>query len=242
MLEQLPAADSEPRQDREREHDDPDPAEPLGELPPEQEAVRQLLDMRDDAAAGGAEAGHALEEGVDGPVELRVAGEDVGERAERGCSEPGQRDDEEALADAEPVVAASRVGDRDCDAAGDRAGGEEGPDLLAVADRHGRRDEDGEAQVREQRPDDVQGADDVDGEEGRAACSASAPGRAHSAFSTSGTRRDSVKTIARSPARRTSSPRGKTARAVADDRADQRAADRHVLEAQARRTRCRAAS
>ena len=97
------------------------------------------------------------------------------------------------------------------DAAGERAGGEERPHRFAVADRHAGRNEDGEAEVGEQRPDDVQGTDDVDREERHAARGANPLGLAHSAFSTSGTRRDSVKMIARSPARRTSSPRGKTA-------------------------------
>ena len=111
VLEQLPAADAQARQDGQREDDDPDPAEPLGELAPDREAAGERLDVRDDAAARGAEAGHPLEEGVDRAVELGIPREDVRERSEGGGGEPCQRDDEEPLADPEAVVAAGGVGD-----------------------------------------------------------------------------------------------------------------------------------
>ena len=199
---------------------------------------------RDDAAAGGAEAGHALEVGVDRAVELRVAGEDVGQRAERRGGEPRQRDDEEALADAEPVLAARGVGDapRRCRAA------------IAPAARNGqtatrrsrsrRRPGGATARLRyaSSVPTTCRAPTTSTASSGGRRSARPRSAGAHSAFSTSGTRRDSVKMIARSPGRRTSSPRGKTACAVADDRADQRAADRHVLEASCRRTRCPAAS
>ena len=45
VLEQLAAADAQPRQHGESEDDDPDPAEPLGELAPHGQAARQLLDV-----------------------------------------------------------------------------------------------------------------------------------------------------------------------------------------------------
>ena len=94
-----------------------------------------------DAAAGRAEAGHALEVRVERPVELRVAGEDVRQRAERRRDEPRQRDDEEALTDAEPVVAARARATPSADRARDRSRDEERPRRLAVADRDGGRDE-----------------------------------------------------------------------------------------------------
>ena len=44
-LEHLPAADSEPWEHGEREHDDPHPAEPLAELAPEQQRAIEALDV-----------------------------------------------------------------------------------------------------------------------------------------------------------------------------------------------------
>ncbi len=111
VLEQLPSTDAQPGQDGECEHDDPDAADPLGELAPDRDAVRQLLDAADDASARGAEAGHPLEVRVERPPELWVSGEDVGEGAEPSRRKPGERDDEEAFADAESALAAGRSGE-----------------------------------------------------------------------------------------------------------------------------------
>ena len=166
-LQQLPAADAQPRQDRQREHDDPDPAEPLRQLAPQREPARKRLDVRHDRPAGRAETGHALEVRIQRTVELRIAGEDVRQRSERRCRKPRQRDDEEALTDAEPVLAARGQGNAGADRASEGAGREERPRRLVVADRDGRWDDRGRAQVRDQRSDDVQRADDVDGEEPR---------------------------------------------------------------------------
>ena len=48
-LEHLPAPDPEPRQDGEREHDDPHPAEPLAQLAPQEQRAVERLDVRHDA-------------------------------------------------------------------------------------------------------------------------------------------------------------------------------------------------
>ena len=65
-LDQLPSADAEARQHREREDDDPHAAEPLRELPPHRERAVEVVEVRDDARTGRREARHALEVGVDG--------------------------------------------------------------------------------------------------------------------------------------------------------------------------------
>ena len=60
--------------------------------------------LRQDRGPGRREPGHRLEERVDGVVELRVAGEEVGDRAEDGGEQPGQGDDEIPLTEADAAV------------------------------------------------------------------------------------------------------------------------------------------
>ena len=65
------------------------------------ERAVDLVEVGDDARPGRREPGHALEVGVERVRELVAALEEVRDRRERGCHEPGQRDDEEALAHAD---------------------------------------------------------------------------------------------------------------------------------------------
>ena len=104
-------------------------------------AVRQLLDPRDALPPVVLKPDIPSKNASTGRSSLRVAGEDVQERAERRRCEPRQRDDEEPFADSEPVVAARQVGATET-LPTRRAGGEERPDLFAVADRDSGRHED----------------------------------------------------------------------------------------------------
>lgn len=78
-LEQLAPAHPQPWQHRQREHDDPHAPEPLRQLPPKQQRLRQRLDVGQDRRTGGREAGHRLEIRVDGIRELSLPREQVGE-------------------------------------------------------------------------------------------------------------------------------------------------------------------
>ena len=95
VLEELSPPDAQAREDRDRQHDDPHPSEPLRELPPQAERPRDLVVVGDDARAGRREAGHALEVGVDRVPELVAADQEVRDRGEGCGEEPGRRDDEE---------------------------------------------------------------------------------------------------------------------------------------------------
>ena len=100
-LEHLAAADPEPGKHREREDDDPHPAEPLAQLAPEQERAVERLDVDDHRRPGRGEAGHALEERVDGTRDLPLVREEVGESGVRGREQPRERHDQVALAEAD---------------------------------------------------------------------------------------------------------------------------------------------
>jgi hypothetical protein len=95
--EQLHAADAEVGQDRDAEHDEPHPAEPLRQAAPEQDARRcDGLDVGEHGRARGREAGHRLEE-RGGRGWSCVAGEEVGQRADERHGQPGERDRRERL-------------------------------------------------------------------------------------------------------------------------------------------------
>ena len=100
-LEHLAAADPQPGKHREREDDDPHPAEPLAQLAPEQERAVERLDVDDHRRPGRGEAGHALEERVDGTRDLPLVREEVGESGVRGREQPRERHDQVALAEAD---------------------------------------------------------------------------------------------------------------------------------------------
>jgi hypothetical protein len=53
--QQLAAADPQARQDGDRQHDDPHPAEPVRELPPEQHPAPERVDAREHRGPGGGE-------------------------------------------------------------------------------------------------------------------------------------------------------------------------------------------
>ena len=153
-LEQLPSSDPEPRQDGEREHDDSHAAEPLRELAPHQEALVDGVDVDDDRCARRREAGHGLEQRVHGPVELGIAREQEGQRAEAGG---------EAATSARRrgTPRANRRG-RGCHPRGararvptssrDRSRGEERPERLSVAECDRGREQRREAEVAQERP------------------------------------------------------------------------------------------
>ena len=237
-LEELPAADPKPREHGEREDDDPHPAEPLRELPPHQQRAVDGVDVRDDAGTGRREPRHRLEQRVERTVELRVAAQDERQGAEQRRHDPRERDDEVALAEADPGGAPEAVLDPPAGGEADHGGHDERHHRLSVADRERRREERRDGEVLEQQADERQRPADVDGGAPRrrdpplGSRQAPRPGRAHRTFSTSGTRDVSVNTITRSPAWSTSSPRGNTRGAVPHDRADHGAADRHVAEAE----------
>ena len=136
-FEQLAAADAQAGQHGEGEHDDPHAAEPLCELPPEQNRVVDRVDVDEDRRPRGREARHRLEERIDGPVELRVPREQVGQRAEHGRREPGQRDDEIALTEADRAGPPGRPLHDEAEPAHEGEGAEERPGRLAVPQRDG---------------------------------------------------------------------------------------------------------
>ena len=134
-LDQLPSSDSKPGQDRDRKDDDPHPAKPLRQLPPHQKAPRQVIDVSEDGRAGRREAGHRLEVGIERTVELRVAGEQIRERADPGDDDPGESDDEIALARPDALLSPRNALQREPGNENDRRGDQKRPGRLAVAER-----------------------------------------------------------------------------------------------------------
>jgi hypothetical protein len=105
-LHELGPSDRKLREDGHRQYHDPHPAEPLGELPPQEDraGVRGKRDVAHHGGPGGRETAHALEEGVhrvgDGPL----TGQDVRQGADQRRGEPGQPDHKERFAGVEVRV------------------------------------------------------------------------------------------------------------------------------------------
>ena len=114
-LEELASTDSQARQHGEREHDDAHPAEPAAELAPHEKRLVDRLDVAEDRGARRREARHGLEQRVQRPVELRVAGEDVRQRTVERRQEPGERDDEKAFSEPDAVRGAPQPLQRQAD-------------------------------------------------------------------------------------------------------------------------------
>ena len=175
------------------------------------------LHVRQDRRSGRRETGHRLEERVDRPVELRLAGQEVRDRTEDGGEQPRERDDEIGLAEADGGRVLSDASQPEPGGERDHGGREERPGRLAIDDRDDGRHEGRDAEVLDERAGEAERGPEVDREPWTACCrrpsaggSIRPPGR-HRTRSTSGTRSDSVNTITRSPACRVSSLRGKTA-------------------------------
>jgi hypothetical protein len=92
-------------------------------------------EIGDDARPGRRHPGHGLEVRVDGARELRVAREHVWQGDDRGDQEPGERDDEESLPDADGLLAVRDQPDPDSERRCDRARSQERPGRLGVAER-----------------------------------------------------------------------------------------------------------
>src|SRR5690606_20622095 len=202
--QQFAAPDPQPRQDRQGEHDDAHAAQPVGELTPEQHVGSQRLHVRQDGRAGGGEARHGLEVGVERVVELRHPPEDVGQRAEGGDQQPDGDDDEEALPDTQGGPPAGEPFEEQSRDRGGRSGGEERPRRPARAQRDGRGGGEGEGEP------DQQGADDA--QRGPHVHPGPRPGPRppHRSRSRARTCSGSVRTITRSPGSNGSPPSGKT--------------------------------
>ena len=100
-LEELAAADAQPREDGDGEDDDAHASDPLRELTPHASDFEISSKSVTTLAPVVVKPGHALEVRVDRVAELISADEQVRQRGERRCEEPRHGDDEEALADAD---------------------------------------------------------------------------------------------------------------------------------------------
>ena len=169
-VEELPASDPKPRQDREREHDDPHASDPLRELAPEEERMIDRVHVGQDRCPGRREAGHGLEERVHRAIELRLAGQQVRDRTEHGREQPGERDDEIGLAKADGGRPLADSGEPETGGERDHGGREERPGRLAIGDRDGGRHEGRDAQVLEERPGEAESGPEVDREAWAARC------------------------------------------------------------------------
>ena len=111
--EQLHAADAEGGQDRDRHADDADAAQPLQQRPPQQDAVRSVVEADDHGGAGRRQARHGLEEGVGEMVpQLGVVGDVERKGPEQSDGRPGDRREEKGLAQGQAAgqPAAGRMG------------------------------------------------------------------------------------------------------------------------------------
>ena len=98
-------------------------------------------------------------------VELLAADEEVREGGERCRHQQHRRDDQEALADADMVTRACRESlEPEPERARAEAGHEEGPHRIAVPERDPDREDDHEAEVLRESPDEVRHRADVDRE------------------------------------------------------------------------------
>ena len=125
----------------------PIPPQPLRELPPHEERAVERLDVGQDGGPGGREARHGLEVGVDRARELRLVGEQVRKRPESRDGQPGERDDQEALAKPDELLAPSGPLDDEACPAGDGCCREKRPDRLVGAERDQSREEKGGREV-----------------------------------------------------------------------------------------------
>ena len=82
------------RQQRDKDHDDTETAEPMRHAAPEQYAARQGLDAVDDRGACARKAGDALKDALE---HRQVAADGVGQHAQRGDHDPAQSRDRDAL-------------------------------------------------------------------------------------------------------------------------------------------------
>jgi hypothetical protein len=163
-LHQLPPSDPQTRENGDRQHDDPHAAEPLRELAPECERVRERLDVGDHRRAGRREPRHRLEVGVDRIRGRALAGEEVRKRGEEGGEEPCERDDQEAFARAHALLPLRHALEAEAGGGSQESRPHERPDRLSIAERDRGRYEERGAQVAEQRADEVEGSADVDAE------------------------------------------------------------------------------
>ena len=108
------------------------------------------------------EAGHRLEEGVHRLRDLGLVGEQVGERSTGGRAEPGEGDDEEALAYPDALLALGDPFERQAEAGADRPtearNGQTGSEYPSARPPG----EEREAQVLDERADEVERGADVD--------------------------------------------------------------------------------
>ena len=162
-LDELPPSDPQAREDRESEHDDPHPAQPLRELAPHQHRLIESRNVREDARACRRHPGHGLEVRVDRVAQLWLA-EEVREGDGPGGERPCERHDQEALTGPNRLTAARHPLQTEPDRERDGPAGEERPHGLAVADREDDREEKREAEVLEQPPDEVQRPAEIDAE------------------------------------------------------------------------------
>ena len=103
----------------------------------------------------------------------------VGKRPECGQEQPQQGDDQESLADPNAVRAAREGLHEQPGGERDRRADEKGPERVADADRQEQRHEERDAEVLDERSDEVERAEDVDPEPRRADLHAPEPERAH---------------------------------------------------------------
>jgi hypothetical protein len=93
--------------------------------------------------------------------DLILAGEDERKRPESGGDQPGQGNDQEALADSYRLPPSSDPLERRADHPPDNAGDHKRPDRLGVTEREGDRHEHRQAEVLQKGSDEVQAAQDV---------------------------------------------------------------------------------
>ena len=169
-VHELPASDTQARQDSDGENDDSHASEPLRELAPDAERLVDRVVVGDDARAGRREPGHPLEVRIERARELGSAFEQVGNGGEPGGDQPRQGDDEKPFADSD---AARRVR-RDTlqpepEPARDDSRDDERVERLAVRERERDGKERRETEVLAEGSDEIGHAGQVDCEPPRAA-------------------------------------------------------------------------
>ena len=101
-LVKLHAPDTQHGQDRHRHHDDADTAQPLQQLPVEEDGFGQLVQPDDNRGAGGGQAGDGFEDRIRRAQVQRLA-QGEGQCAVQPQHGPEQRGDQEAVADTQIV-------------------------------------------------------------------------------------------------------------------------------------------
>jgi len=130
-LHELGAGDAELREDRGREDQDAQPAEPLDELAPQQYRPRVDREVDRRGRAGRRDAAHALEQRVDRVGERSLTRRDEGDRADERDREPRERDHEERLPGSEIPLVGEPL-EEHADGHGDPDRQEERNDVLGV--------------------------------------------------------------------------------------------------------------